>query len=41
MEAVIAWLDADHRNRDQAADRITAVVHGVMAAAHLTAKPTM
>jgi AcrR family transcriptional regulator len=33
LEAVIAWLDAGRPDPDQAADRITAAVHGVMAAA--------
>ncbi|TMR19321.1 TetR/AcrR family transcriptional regulator [Nonomuraea turkmeniaca] len=36
LEAVIAWLDAGQPDSDQAADRITAAVHGVMAAAHPT-----
>jgi AcrR family transcriptional regulator len=36
LEAVIAWLDAGQPDPDQAADRITAAVHGVMAAAHPT-----
>ncbi|MFI6743368.1 TetR/AcrR family transcriptional regulator [Nonomuraea sp. NPDC050451] len=34
IEAVIAWLDAGQPDPDQAADRITQAVHGVMAAAH-------
>ncbi|NUP36318.1 MAG: hypothetical protein HOY76_04680 [Streptomyces sp.] len=34
LEAVIAWLDAGRPDPDQAADRIAAAVHGVMAAAH-------
>jgi AcrR family transcriptional regulator len=33
LEAVIAWLDAGRPDPDQAADRIAAAVHGVMAAA--------
>ncbi|MET7338772.1 helix-turn-helix domain-containing protein [Nonomuraea sp. NPDC005650] len=33
IEAVIAWLDAGRPDPDQAADRITKAVHGVMAAA--------
>ncbi|TDC10980.1 TetR/AcrR family transcriptional regulator [Nonomuraea longispora] len=33
LEAVIAWLDAGQPDPDQAADRIAAAVHGVMAAA--------
>ncbi|MFI7637358.1 TetR/AcrR family transcriptional regulator [Nonomuraea sp. NPDC049400] len=33
IEAVIAWLDAGRPDPDQAADRITQAVHGVMAAA--------
>ncbi|TMR88047.1 TetR/AcrR family transcriptional regulator [Nonomuraea basaltis] len=33
IEAVIAWLDAGQPDPDQAADRITQAVHGVMAAA--------
>ncbi|MEO3805243.1 helix-turn-helix domain-containing protein [Nonomuraea sp. B1E8] len=36
LEAVIAWLDAGQPDPDQAANRITAAVHGVMAAAHPT-----
>lgn len=34
LEAVIAWLDAGRPDPDQAAERIAAAVHGVMAAAH-------
>jgi AcrR family transcriptional regulator len=34
LEAVIAWLDAGRPDPEEAADRITAAVHGVMAAAH-------
>jgi hypothetical protein len=37
LEAVIAWLDAGRPDPDQAADRISQAVHGVMAAAHPTA----
>ncbi|MEU0486671.1 hypothetical protein ABZ260_46845 [Streptosporangium sp. NPDC006013] len=33
LEAVIAWLDAGQPDPGQAADRIAAAVHGVMAAA--------
>ncbi|TDC90812.1 TetR/AcrR family transcriptional regulator, partial [Nonomuraea deserti] len=33
LEAVIAWLDAGQPDPERAADRITAAVHGVMAAA--------
>ncbi|NUP83323.1 MAG: TetR family transcriptional regulator, partial [Nonomuraea sp.] len=39
LEAVIAWLDAGRPDPDQAADRIAAAVHGVMAAAHPTTHP--
>jgi AcrR family transcriptional regulator len=41
IEAVIAWLDAGQPDPGQAADRIAAAVHGVMAAAHPTANPTV
>ncbi|WP_433413887.1 TetR/AcrR family transcriptional regulator [Microtetraspora malaysiensis] len=34
LEAVIAWLDAGRPDPDQAAERISQAVHGVMAAAH-------
>ncbi|TDD57211.1 TetR/AcrR family transcriptional regulator [Nonomuraea terrae] len=34
VEAVIAWLDAGRPDPDQAAERISQAVHGVMAAAH-------
>ncbi|MFF0870169.1 TetR/AcrR family transcriptional regulator [Nonomuraea sp. NPDC003560] len=37
LEAVIAWLDAGQPDPERAADRISAAVHGVMAAAHPTA----
>ncbi|MGR6924216.1 TetR/AcrR family transcriptional regulator [[Actinomadura] parvosata] len=40
LEAVIAWLDAGQPDPGQAADRIAAAVHGVMAAAHPTPPPT-
>ncbi|MGW3347126.1 TetR/AcrR family transcriptional regulator [Nonomuraea rubra] len=36
LEAVMAWLDAGRPDPDQAAERITAAVHGVIAAAHPT-----
>nr|WP_263657452.1 hypothetical protein [Nonomuraea gerenzanensis]SBO92642.1 Transcriptional regulator, TetR family [Nonomuraea gerenzanensis] len=34
LEAVIAWLNAGQPDPDQAAERISQAVHGVMAAAH-------
>ncbi|WP_182881181.1 hypothetical protein [Microbispora sp. H10949] len=36
LEAVIAWLDAGQPDPGRAADRISAAVPGVMAAAHPT-----
>ncbi|MGR6913144.1 TetR/AcrR family transcriptional regulator [[Actinomadura] parvosata] len=38
LEAVIAWLDAGRPDPEQAADRISQAVHGVMAAAQSTAE---
>ncbi|MEV0169107.1 TetR/AcrR family transcriptional regulator [Nonomuraea fuscirosea] len=39
LEAVIAWLDAGRPDPDQAAERISHAVHGVMAAAHPAPHP--
>ncbi|MFG3437279.1 TetR/AcrR family transcriptional regulator [Nonomuraea sp. NPDC047897] len=39
LESVIAWLDAGQPDPGQAADRITAAVHGVMAAARPAPAP--